>query len=187
MTPGVVRVADTVRRPAAPNAAFVRALLKHLEAVGFDAAPRSLGTDELGREVLTFLEGGVPPDLDPAISDDALTAAGELIRRFHDACDDVCHHDLSPCNFVFREGEPVGIIDFDAAAPGERLQDVGYALFTWLNVGTEYGIAPGAQVVDAIMRNVGLLRADGRLVELEWWEAQLLWLRSNLAGLSYAA
>jgi aminoglycoside phosphotransferase (APT) family kinase protein len=36
-----------------------------------------------------------------------------------------------------REGKPVGIIDFDAAAPGERLQDVGYALFLWLNLGSD--------------------------------------------------
>jgi len=41
-----VRVGDTVRRTAGSTAAAVRDLLLHLESVGFDGAPRHLGTDE---------------------------------------------------------------------------------------------------------------------------------------------
>ena len=48
-----VRVGDTVRRPAGSSGESVRNLLLHLEAVGFDGAPRYLGTDEQGREVLS--------------------------------------------------------------------------------------------------------------------------------------
>jgi hypothetical protein len=41
----------------------VQALLSHLHAVGFDGAPRPLGIDERGREVLSFIPGTVPwPD-----------------------------------------------------------------------------------------------------------------------------
>jgi len=53
----VVRVGDTVRRPLRPAFASTHALLVHLEAVGFAGAPRWLGIDAQGREVLTFVEG----------------------------------------------------------------------------------------------------------------------------------
>jgi aminoglycoside phosphotransferase (APT) family kinase protein len=206
VSPGVVLVGGTVRRPIGPNSRFVRELLALLHQRGFDAAPLYLGSDERGREVFSFLPGAVPPDLDPAVPDDALAAAARLIRRFHDATagtdlagmrEVVCHNDLSPCNFVFRDGRPVGIIDFDAAAPGERLEDLGYALFLWLNLGTDgpppheqarrirqfcdaYGISTDAAVVEAIVRavasNIDRLRAAQRLRDVEWWQAQLDWL-----------
>jgi hypothetical protein len=66
ITPGVVRVGDTVRRPARANTPFVRILLAELAEHGFDAAPRYLGRDEQGRETFAYLEGDVPDDLDPA-------------------------------------------------------------------------------------------------------------------------
>jgi Ser/Thr protein kinase RdoA (MazF antagonist) len=206
VTAGVVRVGDSVLRPRKPNSPLVRTLLRQLEARGFEGAPRYLGNDERGREVFSFLPGDVPPDLDPAIPDETLRAAGRMIRRFHDATagteiagagEVVCHNDLSPCNFVFREGKPVGIIDFDAASPGDRLQDVGYALFLWLNLGTDgqplpvqarritvfcraYGIDASQEVVGAIVAavaaNVEQLRSEGRVDDVEWWQAQLDWL-----------
>jgi aminoglycoside phosphotransferase (APT) family kinase protein len=49
----------------------------------------------------------------------------------------VCHNDLSPCNVVFRDGTPIAIIDFDSAAPGLPSDDLGYALFLSLNIGTD--------------------------------------------------
>jgi Ser/Thr protein kinase RdoA (MazF antagonist) len=215
VTPGVVRVGETVHRPRGPNWEFVRALLTHLEQQGFEATPRYVGSDEQGREVLSFLPGTVPPDLDPALPDETLAAAARLIRRFHDATaaavisqghETVCHGDLSPCNFVFRDGEPVGMIDFDAAGPGERLRDVGYALFLWLNLGTDgpplaeqarrtnvfcraYGIDADQAVIDAIVAavaaNIERLCTAGRLADLDWWEQQRDWLmrrQHELAG-----
>ena len=59
MTEGVVRVGRTVRRPVRPHTAAVHALLRHLEAAGFDGAPRVLGIDAKNREVLTYLPGVV--------------------------------------------------------------------------------------------------------------------------------
>jgi hypothetical protein len=41
----VVRVGDTVRRPAAPCWRATHALLAHLAAAGFDGAPRVLAAD----------------------------------------------------------------------------------------------------------------------------------------------
>jgi Ser/Thr protein kinase RdoA (MazF antagonist) len=146
MTKGVVRIGDTVRRPATGNSGFVRGLLVHLAANGFAAAPTSLGTDERGRDIFSYIPGDVPADL--AFRDDGtLRAAAALIRRYHDAtaglitgpaarsADVVCHNDLSPCNFVFRDNRPVAIIDFDAAAPGYRMEDLGYAAWLWLDIG----------------------------------------------------
>jgi len=55
-----VRVGDTVRRMAGSSRLAVRDLLLHLESVGFDGAPRYLGTDDQGREVLSWIDGDVP-------------------------------------------------------------------------------------------------------------------------------
>jgi hypothetical protein len=129
ITEGVVRVGDTVRRPCKPNSTFVRALLERLRKQGFGAAPLYLGADDRGREIFSFQSGEVPTELDATISDETLAEAARLIRRYHAATarsglawpeDVVCHNDLSPCNFVLRDGRTVGIIDFDSAAPGKR-------------------------------------------------------------------
>lgn len=214
MTAGVVRVGDTVRRPAKGNSPLVRSLLTTLKQRGFDAAPRYLGSDEQGRDVFSFLAGDVPSELDAHMPDDTLAAAAHLIRRYHDAtagsplagdAEVVCHNDLSPCNFVFRSDLPVALIDFDAAAPGSRLDDLGYALFLWLNLGTDgpdadeqarrikiftgaYRLAPDAPVVTAIIEAVGTtvarLRREGRFTDVEWWQAQLEWVERQRTVLS---
>jgi hypothetical protein len=66
----VVRVGDTVRRPQRPTSAATHALLRHLESVGFEGAPRLLGVDEQGREVLSYIEGSavLPPYPDWALT-----------------------------------------------------------------------------------------------------------------------
>lgn len=83
----VVRVGDTVRRPVRPFTATVQAFLAHLHSHGFDAAPRPLGYDERGREVLSFVPGEVPVPPLPAYATslDTLDALGRLLRRAHDA------------------------------------------------------------------------------------------------------
>lgn len=58
---GVVRVGDTVRRPVGPHSPFVHELLRHLEQVGFEDAPRFLGVDAVGREIISFLPGAPYP------------------------------------------------------------------------------------------------------------------------------
>ena len=205
VTEGVVRLGDTVRRPRRPNSDFVRALLDHLASVGFRGAPRFLGSDESGRDALSFLPGDVPSDLSPGYPDETLAAAARLIRRFHDATagtglaadsEVVCHNDLSPCNFVFRGADPVGLIDYDAAAPGSRLRDVAYALFLWLNLGADgpdvreqarrarvfldaYGAQDREDVVEAVLdvQREGLGRVEPAAVE--WWAAQIEWTEAH--------
>jgi hypothetical protein len=146
-TQGIVRIGDTVRRPMSPDAAFGRDCLVHLEHVGFAQAPRFLGIDEVGREMLSFIPGSVPRDLGE-YTDAQIGMAATLLRRFHDATatmpgversgfEVACHNDWAPTNTVFLADEPIAMIDFDTAQPGERLWDAGYAAFTWLDLGND--------------------------------------------------
>jgi len=87
VTEGVVRVGDTVRRPVGPHSPLVHALLTHLESVGFAGAPRFLGVDRAGREVLSYVEGEVAGRPRPAwIADEGrLASVGRLVRAYDDA------------------------------------------------------------------------------------------------------
>jgi aminoglycoside phosphotransferase (APT) family kinase protein len=152
-----VRIGDTVRRPAGSSRTAVRDLLLHLESVGFDGAPRYLGTDTEGREVLTWIDGDVPLPPYPAwsMTDRALAELGGLIRRLHEATATfrgaamdwstewadpeggpvIAHNDLYPENVVFRDGRVVALIDFAMAAPGRALWDLAIAAETWCPLG----------------------------------------------------
>jgi aminoglycoside phosphotransferase (APT) family kinase protein len=87
VTPGIVRIGDTVRRPARPFTRTVQAYLAHLHQAGFTAAPVPLGIDEQGREVLSFVPGDVPREPLPAgtAGDGVLAALARLIRALHEA------------------------------------------------------------------------------------------------------
>jgi Ser/Thr protein kinase RdoA (MazF antagonist) len=86
VTEGLVRVGDTVRRPRQPWSEPVAAFLGHLVAAGFPA-PRWLGVDDAGRDVLDFLPGDVPgsPPQAWACTDEVLAAVGRFLRRLHTA------------------------------------------------------------------------------------------------------
>jgi Phosphotransferase enzyme family len=149
MSSGVVRSGDTVRRPAGPWTPAVHALLAHLHDVGFRGAPRPLGIDERGREVLTFIPGTPAwPAQFHLLDDDAqLRRAVRLIRDFHDAVtgftpppdarwqaltpadgdEIIAHRDLAPWNLVIGSRQ-WAFIDWDTAAPGTRLWDLAYAM-----------------------------------------------------------
>ena len=144
----VVRVGDTVRRPAGPHWRATHALLDHLSAVGFDGAPLVLATDQ-ATETLTYIEGtaGVPPLAEDTLTDDALISVVELLRRYHHAASSfdpagyawprpvparyrtalVSHNDVHPANLVFRGGRAVALIDFDLAGPGSAAWDLAAA------------------------------------------------------------
>jgi Phosphotransferase enzyme family len=182
-----VRIGDTVHRRPSPNAGFVHDLLAHLERHGWDGAPRYLGMDAEGREVLSFLEGHVAwASAQPAAvhADQSLAGVAQLVRRFHDltagtplagGAEVVCHNDLSPRNTVYRDDgaglRPVAFIDWDLAAPGDRLHDVAHACWQFLPLG------PSATDLTATARRLRLvcdsygLEDRGRLVDtILWWQ-----------------
>lgn len=151
----VVRVGRTVRRAPGAWTPAVHELLRHLEAHRFEGAPRVLGFDDQGREVLTLIEGMTDSSGDPAWVwfDSALLEAGRLIRRYHDLCrtfrpaseaswqvmvgapttgEVICHNDLAPFNAVYRQGVPMAFFDWDLAAPGPPLWDIAYAAWRFV-------------------------------------------------------
>ena len=145
----VVRVGDTVRRPVGP--AGVQALLRWYEQAGFDGAPRFIGLDEQGREILSFVDG--EPAFAPVpAGDEVVAAVGRLLRRAHDAQagfappldpgwqrhetdgetgEVIGHCDLFWTNVIFRQGLPVALIDWELARPTTRALDVALAATYW--------------------------------------------------------
>jgi len=169
-TDGVVRVGDTVRRPPRHANRLMRDVLVHLERVGFDAAPRRLGVDDQGRDVLTWIDGDTftersqmhPYIGDPPVritfGDDQVAAAMRLLRRYHDTFADevVCHGDYGPWNIVWRDGLPFAVIDFDNVYRGAAADDVGYALRMFVG----YGFA-AAEPEELVRRTRSALAAYG--------------------------
>lgn len=178
VTAGVVRVGDTVRRPVGPWTDAVDALLLHLHRVGFDGAPRPLGRDAQGRQVLEYVPGDVG---DPAgtYPTENLPAIGALLRDYHAAVVDfsppepavwnrvilpdteeiVCHHDVAPWNLV-RSTRGWVLIDWDSAAPGSRLWDVAYAAQSMAGLNATRTPQVAARRLAAFVDGYGLDEAD---------------------------
>jgi hypothetical protein len=183
----VVRVGETVRRPASARAKFVGDLLRLLGAGGWSGAPRYLGVDDEGREVLSYLDGHVAwePQQPVAVSsDESLVTVARLVREFHDLTagtplagdqEVVCHNDLSPKNTVYRLSSgglrPTAFIDWDLAAPGARIHDIAHVCWQYLDLG------PAVTDVEEVARRMRLI-VDGyelsdrqRLVStILWWQ-----------------
>ncbi|MFS0861932.1 phosphotransferase [Fredinandcohnia sp. 179-A 10B2 NHS] len=147
----VYRSKNTVRRELKPNSVKIHKLLQHLESNGFNYAPKFLGIDDKNREILSYIEGeaGNYPLKEYMWSNDALREIAKMLRQYHDAVSDfpllnewtpmdntpnnievICHNDFAIYNIIFKHTMPVGIIDFDVAAPGPRLWDIAYTLYT---------------------------------------------------------
>ena len=146
----IVRIGDTVRRPVGRWTPAVHELLRYLEASGFDRSPRVRGIDREGREILSYLPGDSGAhSWAHVVPDDGLSTFARLLRRYHDAVRSyipppdaiwsratgapgpgelVCHGDSGPWNVVWRDGQPVALVDWDHARPASPLDDVAYAL-----------------------------------------------------------
>jgi hypothetical protein len=150
----VRRRGNAVIRDAGPWTPTVHALLRHLEDVGFAAAPRLIGSglDADGREVLTFIDGEFTQP--GAWSLDGAAAVGSLLRDLHQATRSfrpppdavwfpwhgrdlgrrvtvIGHCDAAPWNIVARDGWPVAFIDWETAGPVDPLVEL--AQLAWLN------------------------------------------------------
>jgi hypothetical protein len=167
-----------VLRSSGPWSATTVALLRHLEAVGFSAAPRVIGSGfaDDGREMLSFVPGASPQP--HAWSDDAVGEVGRLLRRLHRAtaafvpppgarwqpwfgrdlpgADRVIGHcDLGPWNIIAQGGRPVAFVDWEFAGPVGARWDLAHT--AWLN----------AQLHDDdVAERNGLGRPEGRARQL---------------------
>ncbi|HEX6448752.1 MAG TPA: phosphotransferase [Trebonia sp.] len=149
----VVRVGDTVVRPAPPCRPATHALLAHLRAAGFDGAPRVLASGP-ETETLTYIHGAaaIPPLRPELLTDAALVSVADLLHRYHRAVATfdpaefrwprpvpaafttgvVSHNDVYPANLVFRDGRAAALIDFDLAGPGSAAWDFASAARSWV-------------------------------------------------------
>lgn len=126
-TGGAVLVDGTVRRATGPWTPTIHALLRHLAERRFEGAPRVLGIDTRGREILTYLAGDTVGTARPwpawVHTDDALIQVGRWLRSYHRAVRDfvpgasamwrsadhvwrpgavIGHNDAAPYNAVWR-------------------------------------------------------------------------------------
>ena len=135
----------TVRRPRKPWTETVHALLRHLRAAELPV-PEPLGTDEHFEYVslVPGLDGDTAwPD---GVSVEGTRSLGQLLRRVHDATADwtppagatwsvhhsagavICHGDPKPANATWVDERAAGLFDWDAARPGDPVDDLAYAL-----------------------------------------------------------
>ena len=145
----VFRVGDTVRRPAGAWTPTVQTLLAHLQRKGFPA-PRPLGLDDKGREIVSWIPGraGLWPWPPALLAKDGARDVGALLRRYHHAAADfvppspaiwrhgaqevapgeiVLHGDFAPYNLIWEGDRLAGVIDFELARPGRPIEDAVFS------------------------------------------------------------
>jgi hypothetical protein len=173
---GTTRVGDTLRRSPDRAPAGMRLVLSHLETVGFEGAPRILGSDEFGRCVLTYIPGDValPPYQAWVGSEDTLASVALLMRRYHEAVGSlqvaedflwptvpppgfegniVGHMDVSLANVVCRDKVAVALIDFELVGLVAPVWDVVRAARHWV------------PLIDPVDLTGALVHVAGRQVE----------------------
>ncbi|MDT4992993.1 MAG: hypothetical protein QOH97_2885 [Actinoplanes sp.] len=151
----IVRIGDTVHRPAGPWSTTVQDLLRYLGESGFPLSPEPFGFDGEGREVLSYMPGRDQgwPFLPEICTDLGAERLGRLATRSRLALagypcrpdarwqagpavpgpqEAVQHGDLGPWNLLWgADGDICAVIDWDMAGVGDPLYDTGHlAWFT---------------------------------------------------------
>jgi hypothetical protein len=191
VTEGIVRVGDTVRRPATDVSGAIRKLLAAVRTAGFEGAPEFLGVDDQQRDVLTFVAGEVAdrPWPEWMRDNDRIASVARLVRRYDDAAATIgvpewsspmvrpsptaapesispppqfiAHLDITPENVVFRDGKAFALIDFDLARPASRVDEIVNLLLWWAPWMPSADRDPVVREVDAFQRTRVLLDAYG--------------------------
>jgi Phosphotransferase enzyme family len=181
---GAVLVDGTVRRAAGAWTPAVHALLEHLHQRGFERAPRPLGFDEHGREVLTYLPGVTVGDQKPwplwVHADATLVEVADWLREYHRAVTDfvppsgsvwrlgghwttgqvICHNDAAPYNAAWHDGQLSGFFDWDFAGPALPEWDLAFTAFAWVPLHARHVVgAEGFTAFDDRRRRLEVLLA----------------------------
>jgi Phosphotransferase enzyme family len=159
---GAVRVGDTVRRQAGPWTPAVHALLAYLADQGFTDAPRPLGFDDQGREILTFLPGETIGHRKPrpawVHAEDTLVQVARWMRDYHHAVAGfvpppgavwrdggtwspgliITHNDATTHNAAWHQGKLTGFFDWDFAGPARPEWDLAVTAFAWVPLHVRY-------------------------------------------------
>ena len=155
-TTGAVLIDGVIHKRASPWTPTVHALLRYLEEAGFPGAPRALGFDSSGREMLSYLPGETIGDRMPwpawVSADSMLVQVGQWLRRLHDLtagfrppADErwfiggvmrpgliAGHQDAAPYNAVVDGERLVGFCDWDIAGPSSREWDLAFSVLPWV-------------------------------------------------------
>lgn len=149
MTPGIVRVGDTVRRPRNERSGWISQLLTSLEDAGYQYAPRFRGIDDQGRDTLTYIPGTITNHPSQRHST-AYRVGGRILRQLHELTADhhlisewsgdisdtgrsrcIVHGDPGAYNTIFQAGIPAALIDWDTAHPGDPVDDLAFMAWAW--------------------------------------------------------
>jgi hypothetical protein len=207
----VVRIGDTVRRARDQGSAFAAQVLGYLESAGYPHAPRYLGVDEHGRDILTYIPGRTT-DHPSQRADGAYARGAAMLRELHDltaghplAADRECvlHGDAGPFNTIFSSGTPAAFIDWASCRPGDRLDDLGYMAWTWciqaegnVPIDTQaahlrelcdaYGPVPPEALIDAMIRSQDriLLHSKRAIWDASYPDAQRAWAEEAISWAS---
>lgn len=165
---------------------YAAGLLKFLAGQGWPCSPRiiSAGPSE---SVLEYVEGiaAITPGLQQAAAADApLAAVAALVREFHDltagsvyaaGAEVACHNDLDPRNTVYRASpaglEPVALIDWDIAGPGDRVHDLAHVCWTYTRLGPGADVAVIEHRLDVVMGSYRWAGSAAEVVDaMLWWQ-----------------
>ncbi|MEJ7901237.1 MAG: aminoglycoside phosphotransferase family protein, partial [Thermomicrobiales bacterium] len=143
----VTRRGNIVYRTGGPWVPAIHTMLDHLHAQGFAYAPKALGLDARGREMISFLPGHsmMRPWNPVMFTEDALVQAAAMLRELHAATlgltlpaatewrsgpaakvagQVIRHGDLGPWNTLWQGDRLTGLIDWDFAEPGLAITDL---------------------------------------------------------------
>ncbi|WP_257477511.1 phosphotransferase [Acidipropionibacterium jensenii] len=162
------RLGGTVHRGPIPD--FSVLVLKELRRRGWRKAPVVIASNA-DSCVLSYIDGMAATTRmlrNEAVQLECLTEVTRIVREFHDLLagadlagdrEVVCHNDLQPPNTIYRRISgrllPVALIDWDQAAPGDRLDDLAQLCWRFTGLGRSASCETVRERIAVILRTYG--------------------------------